>query len=645
MRSNGIDFAITNVHTYGLMRMSMSVRQYCVGAEVLAEGGADFRVWAPKCARVAVVLDGVAARAYPLTPEADGYFRGVVADARAGTRYRFRLDDDPKLYPDPASRFQPDGPEGPSQVVEPRAFRWTDADWQGVAPERRVVYEMHIGTFTQEGTWRAAERELRGLADVGVTILEVMPVADFPGRFGWGYDGVNLFAPTRLYGDPDDFRHFVDAAHALGMGVILDVVYNHFGPDGNYLTRFADAYVTTRYDNEWGDALNFDGPDAGPVREYFLANAAYWIDEFHLDGMRLDATQQIFDQSAPHILAELAERVRAAGGRRRTFVVAENEREEANLVRTTERGGYGLDAMWNDDFHHSAVVALTGRIDAYYQDHLGQPQEFISAAKWGFLFQGQWYSWQKARRGHASLDLAPSNFVTFLENHDQVANSACGARLRLQTSPGRWRAMTALLLLGPATPMLFQGQEFGSTRPFFFFADHKPELAKKVTQGRRQFMSQFANMIASGLLDRIPEPSDGATFARCKLERGEKELHPEFVALHTDLLRREDPAFRAPARRGVDGAVLGPAAFVLRFFVDGGDDRLLLVNLGRVLKLREAPEPLLAPPEKKAWRVIWSSEDGRYGGLGHAPPEEDGVWIIPGEAAVVLAPVSPQMEQ
>lgn len=618
----------------------MTTRRYRIGAELDRKEGVHFRVWAPKCSRVEVVLEGASPRAQMLTREADGYFSGSVSDARAGMRYRFRLDGEAKLYPDPASRFQPEGPEGSSQIIDPRVFRWNDGDWTGVEPHRRVIYEMHIGTFTQEGTWAAAQRKLPMLAETGVTVLEVMPVADFPGRFGWGYDGVNLFAPTRLYGSPDDFRRFIDTAHAHGMGVILDVVYNHFGPDGNYLLRFADAYITNRYENEWGDAINFDGPDAAPVREYFLTNAAYWIDEYHLDGLRLDATQQIFDASSPHFLVELNERVRATAGKREMFLVAENERQEARMVRPVDDGGYGLDALWNDDFHHSAVVALTGRNDAYYSDHLGGPQEFISAAKWGFLYQGQYYSWQKARRGHAALDLTPANLVCFLENHDQIANSARGARLPALTSPGRWRAMTALLLLGPATPMLFQGQEFGSTRPFYFFADHKPELAAKVGQGRRDFLQQFANLAEFGLIEEVPEPDDAAMFARCKLDHDERDAHPEIVALYADLLRlrREDDVFRAPRRRGVDGAVLGDEAFVLRFFGDA-DDRLLLINLGHTLKLRETPEPLLAPPEERAWSMIWSSENGRYGGIGHAPLEEEG-WSIPGEAAVVLAPVA-----
>src|SRR5262249_47564714 len=292
-----------------------------------------------------------------------------------------RLDGGNRL-PDPASRYQPEGPHGPSQIVDPTAFRWTDKAWPGVELAGQVIYEMHIGTFTREGTWRAAQAEFPELKAAGITVIEVMPVAEFAGTFGWGYDGVDLFAPTRLYGEPDDFRRFVDAAHSVGLAVILDVVYNHIGPDGNYLKQFSPAYFTDRYKNEWGEALNFDGDDAGPVREFFVANAGYWIEEFHLDGLRLDATQQIFDRSPDHILAAIGRRVRAAAGGRTTLVVAENEAQHVKLARPAEQGGYGLDMLWNDDYHHSALAALTGHNEAYYGDFQGTSQELLSAAKW-----------------------------------------------------------------------------------------------------------------------------------------------------------------------------------------------------------------------------------------------------------------------
>jgi maltooligosyltrehalose trehalohydrolase len=609
-----------------------------VGAEVLPEGGTHFRVWAPRRRRAAVVMEG--GGEFRLEPEANGYFAGRVPAAGAGTRYRFRLDDGERLFPDPVSRCQPDGPHGPSQVIDPAAFRWTDGGWRGVPRAGQVVYELHVGTFTPEGTWEAAARQLPELAELGVTVVEMMPVADFPGRFGWGYDGVNLFAPCRLYGTPDDLRRYIDRAHALGVGVILDVVYNHFGPDGNYVREFAEHYFTDRHTTDWGEPINYDGPDAGPVREFFVANAGYWIDEYHFDGLRLDATQNIYDDSADHILAAIARRVREVARGRATYLVAENEPQHVKLVRPPDRGGYGLDALWNDDFHHAARVALTGHNDAYYADYLGTPQEFISALKWGYLYQGQPYKWQKKRRGTPTFDQPPEAFVNFLENHDQVSNSARGIRRHQTSSPGRFRAMTALLLLAPGTPLLFQGQEFAASSPFYFFADHHKELAELVRQGRAKFLSQFRGVADPGIQKRLPDPHDPKTFERCKLDLSERQTHAWAYDLHRDLLRlrRDDPVFGRPRPRGLDGAVLGPGAFVVRYFGDGGDDRLLVVNLGRDLHFDPAPEPLLAPPEGKRWAVRWSSEDPRYGGGGTAPPETDEGWRVPGEAALVLAP-------
>ncbi len=613
-------------------------RRLPVGAEVQPGGGVHFRVWAPRRRRVAVVLEG--GPEVGLQPEEGGYSSGLAPAARAGTRYRFRLDDERELYPDPASRFQPDGPHGPSQVIDPSTFRWTDAAWPGVPRDGQVIYEMHLGTFTPEGTWAAAERQLPELADVGITLVEVMPVAEFPGLFGWGYDGVDLFAPYHHYGTPDDMRRFVDRAHALGLGVILDVVYNHFGPDGCYLRQFAEHYFTDRHATEWGEPINYDDADSGPVREFFVANAGYWIDEFHLDGLRLDATQNIYDDSPDHVLAAIGRRVREAGRGRATYVVAENEPQHVKLVRPPEQGGYGLDALWNDDFHHTALVALTGHNEAYYTDYLGTPQEFISAAKWGYLFQGQWYHWQKKRRGTPAFDVHPAAFVNFIANHDQVSNSARGLRPNRLTSPGRFRAMTALLLLGPGTPMLFQGQEFAASSPFFYFADHKKDLAELVRRGRTDFLKQFRSIADPEIQKGIPDPHDPATFARCKLDLAERQTHQWAYDLHRDLLRlrRTDPVFSRPRPRGIDGAVLGPNAFVLRYFGEGGDDRLLLVNLGRDDHFDPAPEPLLAPPEGKVWRVRWSSEAARYGGGGTAPPDTEENWHVPGEAALVLVP-------
>lgn len=575
-----------------------------------------------------------------MQPLAGGYHAVLVPQAAAGARYRYRLSGQ-DAFPDPASRFQPDGPHGPSQVVDPATFSWRDARWPGVGIEGQVLYELHIGTFTQEGTWTAAQRELAELAACGVTVIELMPVADFPGRFGWGYDGVGLFAPVGLYGKPDDLRRFVDEAHACGLGVILDVVYNHLGPSGNYLSRFASAYFTGKYANEWGQAINFDGEQSGPVREFFLTNAAYWVAEYHIDGLRLDATQQIFDDSPDSIVTAIARRVRQAAGGRKTIVVAENETQDANLARPAAAGGSGLDGLWNDDFHHAAIVALTGRSEAYYSDYRGKAQEFLSMLKYGYLYQGQRSAWQNQPRGTPCLHLPPAHFVLYLQNHDQIANSGRSERIQFLAGPGRLRAMTALLLLAPGTPMLFQGQEFGASAPFHFFSDHDPELASLVRKGRAKSLRQFPSLATREMRAYFPDPGDPAVFTRCKLDFSERQSHRPIYDLHKDLLRlrREDAVFGSQKPGGLDGSVLTDECLLLRFWGESDDDRLLLVNLGRDLRLASVSEPLLAPPVGRSWQMQWSSEDPRYGGAGTPPLEAKDGWRIPGHAAVALRPV------
>src|SRR5438132_4747903 len=530
--------------------MSSLKRRYPIGAELIGENQTHFRVWAPKARALDVVLEDTARAKpifYPLTAEPEGYFSGK-AGAGAGARYRFRVNTGQNSYPDPASRFQPDGPHGSSCIVDPAKFAWTDQDWPGLKLKGQIIYEMHIGTFTKEGTWRAAGEQLPELARIGITVIEMMPVAEFPGRFGWGYDGVDLFAPSHLYGMPEDVKAFIDRAHSLGLGVILDVVYNHFGPDGNYVREFSEDYFSRRYVNEWGEPINFDDYNCHGVREFFIANASYWIDEYHFDGLRLDATQQIFDASEDNIMAAITRAVRTAARGRGTYIVAENEAQESKLVRPPQAGGYGMDALWNDDFHHTAIVACTGHSEAYYSDYKGTPQEFISALKWGYLYQGQWYSWQKKRRGTPSLDLHPSNFVTYMQNHDQVANSLRGKRLHQATSPGRFRAITALMLLGPGTPMLFQGQEFGASTPFYYFADHNPELAKLVGKGRKDFLKQFPSIACPECESILVDPESEETFRKSKLDLSERQKHAEIYQMHRDLLRlrRADPVFANP---------------------------------------------------------------------------------------------------
>jgi len=614
-------------------------RRLPIGAEPQS-AGVHFRVWAPGQSRVRVVCKGDAGEfSSDLQEEANGYFSGLVDGARPGMMYCYRLGEQPQRWPDPASRFQPAGPRGWSRVENPVAFDWHDSHWPGLTDRSQVYYEMHIGTFTPEGNWRAALAELAALADLGVTVLEIMPLGDFPGRFGWGYDVANQFAPSRLYGEPDDVRRFVDAAHQLGLGVILDVVYNHLGRVGEDLLRpFSPYYVSQRHECEWGSALNFDGEHSQQVREFFRANVRYWIEEFHLDGLRIDATQALHDHSPTHIMLELCREARAAAGPRGVLIIGENEPQRAELLRCSVAGGYELDALWNDDFHHSAMVRLTGKREAYYSDYEGSADELGAALQWGFLFQGQRYAWQKHPRGTPALDLQPTQFIHYLQNHDQIANSLHGKRLHELTSPGRYRAMTALLLLGPQSPLLFQGQEFAASSPFFYFNDCGGEDAKNMRQGRAEFLSQFPSMATIEVQSQLPEPSSEQIFRRSTLDPTERARHQEAFRLHRDLLHlRRDDGVLHPGAAGVHAFAIHPDCLAVRFLVEG-DTRLLIVNFGVSLSKPAIAHPLIAPPAATRWQILWSSDAPCYGGGGTPELDTPEGWRIPGEAAVVLCP-------
>ena len=449
-----------------------------------------------------------------------------------GQRYRYRLDG---ARPRARSRVPAPSP-GAARAFGARGPRPVPAGaiaaGPALSPAGQVIYELHVGTFTAEGTWRSAAARLAELAELGITLIEMMPVAEFPGAFGWGYDGVSPWAPYHHYGQPDDLRAFIDRAHQLQLGVILDVVYNHLGPDGNYLFHCFPKLFSARHQTDWGQALNFDGPGSEPLRHFFIDNAAYWIREFHFDGLRLDATQNIYDESERHLLAEIGAAVRAAAAPRQVVLVAENEPQDTRLIRPlgeaagsgsgprdpsvkdSTQAGYGLDALWNDDYHHSATVALTGRHEAYYADYRGTPQELISALKWGTLYQGQLYGWQKQGRGTPALDLSPACFVVFLENHDQVANTVLGRRGHLDTSPSLWRTLTALTLLSPGAPLLLQGQGFSASAPFLFFADHQGELRAQGAQGPRRVPGAVSLRGAARVQARPrPIPARRSTFS------------------------------------------------------------------------------------------------------------------------------------
>lgn len=614
--------------------------QLTLGAQVLGDGRTRFRVWAPRRKRVDVCLhDPSGLRCLPLEKAADGYFEAT-HPVPAGALYKYQLDAG-ETFPDPCSRFQPEGPHGPSRVVDPNRFTWTDQAWRGLSSiKSQVVYELHVGTFTPEGTYAAAAAKLPLLKELGVTVLELMPLHTFPGRYNWGYDGVALFAPCSVYGEPDDLRRLVNEAHRLGLGILLDVVYNHLGPDGNYLSQYSRGYFNSKYPNEWGEPTNFDdGEAAGPSRDFFIQNACHWVAEYHLDGLRLDATQSLYDASPTNITQEIVEKTRAAAGSRNILLIAENEPQDVRMVTPKEQGGYGADGLWVDDFHHSARVASVGRSEAYLMDYCGTAQELLSCALRNSLYQGQYYSWQKKRRGSPLLRTPPEHIVFYLQNHDQLANTLRGQRLHVVAGYARARALTAFLLLLPQTPMLFMGQEFFASSPFLYFVDHKPELQKLVHTGRNSFLSQFPSARQALEAEGYDVPIGEASFRASKLDWSERTRNTEALALHQELLRlrREDPVFAAQDSSRIAGAVLSRQALVLRYFGAGQEgDRLLLLNLGTGLDLEPCPEPLLAPEAGKIWRLLLSSEHVRFGGMGAPALPGEGRLRIPGQTALVL---------
>jgi len=618
-------------------------RRMPIGAEVQSAGGVHFRLWSTTSSTVSVRVSGDSevqnspAQVF-LASEGNQYFSGYVTEAKPGDFYKFMIDD--RLFPDPVARAQYGGPHGASIIVDPDSYVWHDEGWGGISSETHIVYEMHLGTFTPAGTWAGARERISYLKDLGIDVIEIMPIAEFTGEFGWGYDGVCLFAPSALYGQPNEAKRFIDECHQAGLSVILDVVYNHVGQDGNYLPFFSPTYFTDRYQTDWGKPFNFDGQDSGPVREFFIENVKYWIREYHFDGFRFDATQQIFDSSSRHVLAEIATAARQAAGNRRLYLVAENEPQWVRLVQSEEQGGYGLDSLWNDDFHHSAIVALTGRAEAYYRDYQGYAQEFVSLAKWGFLYQGQYYSWQKKNRGTWAVDLSHERFVNFIQNHDQVANSLAGHRIHTLAGAGAVRTMTTLLLLGPWTPMLFQGEEFAASTPFLYFADQPPEIAAKVAQGRAEFLGQFPSLSSPEVAQHLPDPGDQSTFDKCKLNFEDLQSHEPVYLLHKDLiaLRRTDPVINGRERHSLDGAVYGLHLLILRYFgVESGNDRLLMINFDRDQVISPAPIPLLAAPPNRTWEILFSSEDPRYAGQSAPAIYFDERLSVAGYSATVFA--------
>ena len=512
------------------------------GAELREDGSTRFRLWAPGANRVDVELGiGDSRSGFGLAAQPDGWFEAVVRDAPAGTRYAFRIDADLRV-PDPASRWNPDDVHAPSAIVDPHTFTWRDAAWRGRPWEEAVIYELHIGTFTPEGSFSAAIGKLDYLAELGVTALEIMPVADFPGHRNWGYDGVLPYAPDSAYGTPDDLKRLVEAAHATRLMVLLDVVYNHFGPEGNYLHAYAPQFFNPRHQTPWGAAINFDADGSRVVRDFFIHNALYWIEEYGMDGLRLDAVHAIADDSQPDIVAELCEAVRAGPGRdRHVHIVLENDKNQSRyLARNAKLGPVQASAQWNDDVHHAFHILVTDERDGYYADYAERPLWYLGRClAEGFAYQGEISAYRDhAPRGEPSAHLPATAFVSFVQTHDQVGNRAFGERIERIADPKALRAAVACLLLSPAPPLLFMGEEFGASSPFQFFCEFGPELAAAVTRGRREEFGRFARFRDPAVQATIPDPNNAATYAASKLKWAELDqaLHKEWLALYRELL-------------------------------------------------------------------------------------------------------------
>jgi maltooligosyltrehalose trehalohydrolase len=588
-----------------------------MGARVLDGGRVRFCVWAPVAERVEVELypwpDGNVL--YSMTRDGNGIWSAEL-DSGPGALYRYRVDGE-WSYPDPCSRSQPEGVHGPSQVVDP-SFPWTDRDWIGVDRETLAVYELHVGTYTQEGTFDALIGQLDELRDLGITAIELMPVAEFPGRRNWGYDGVDLYAPGSVYGGPEGLRRLVDATHARGLGVILDVVYNHFGPDGNYLGSFSPHYFTDRYKTPWGDAVNFDGDESAFVRRFFIDNALYWLHEFHIDGLRIDATHRMYDEGPRHVLQELAETVAEHGpAERSSLLVAEDERNELRIILPRAEGGYGFDCLWVDDFHHSVHVLLTNEDRGYLKGYEGTADEIARLLRVGFLY------FTPPDAGDQPAGVAPAlparQLVYFMQNHDQIGNRPFGRRLAQTVDLESAKAAIALELLSPCTPLIFMGSEFGSTKPFLYFTDHDGDLGRRVSEGRANEFRELWHD-EDGESREPPDPQDEETFRRCILDLSEREqpLHREMYALHRELLRlrRSDPVLCVQDRWRLLAESPAPGVVAFERWDDDGRRRLVAVNFGEAFELSLDAQAWLGDARALSWQAVLSTAEQRFAGPG-----------------------------
>ncbi len=598
------------------------------GAEVIEDGGVRFRLWAPGAQRLELCLvgDGATTEMLPMEVEEDGWYGLTTDRAGAGTLYRFRVDGAMQV-PDPASRFQPQDVHGPSEVVDPLGWEWSDCAWRGRPWEEAVIYELHVGSFTPAGDFAGVERKLDYLCELGVTALELMPVADFPGARNWGYDGVGLYAPDSVYGRPESLKALVAAAHAREMMVLLDVVYNHFGPEGNYLSIYAPPFFDPRRQTPWGAAINFDGEASRWVRQFFIENALYWLREFNFDGLRFDAVHAISDDSARHILFELADRVRdQTEASRHVHLVLENDDNAARyLRRDPEQRQRWYAAQWNDDIHHAFHVALTGEDSGYYRDYTDPARHLARCLTQGFAYQGEPSPYRNDQpRGEASADLPASAFVAFTQNHDQIGNRAFGERLEALAPTAAVRAAQALLLLAPSPPLLFMGQEWCSRKPFLFFCDFGAELAESVVSGRRAEFAGFPQFSDPAAREKIPDPMAEATFRQVVLdwESVDDPPHADCLALTRELLalRKREllPRMSAAGVFGEGYHLLGERAFAADWRLPTGERLRVMANLGetpfadvspasgRCFYASHALQEKTLPP----WSVFWYLDEG-----------------------------------
>ena len=528
--------------------------------------GVRFRVWAPE-KDVSVLIEGdEAPRVVPLEAFPDGTRGALIPGLGAGTRYRYRIDDGD--FPDPASRFQPEGVQGPSEVVDPAIYRWKIPSFPGVTLDDLVLYELHVGTFSPEGTFDGVTDRLAYLKALGVSAIELMPVADFPGQRNWGYDGACLFAPARCYGRPDDLRRLVDEAHVLGLSVFLDVVYNHLGPDGCYLPAFSPFVFSETHTSPWGQGLNFDGPHSTVLRQFFIENAQHWVHEYRFDGLRLDATHAIIDDSDRPFLCDLGARVRESVHDRHVLVIAEDHRNLSRMIRPEGQGGWGIDGVWADDFHHIVRVALSGEREGYFGDFEGTTAEMADAINIGWLYCGQRAEHLGEFRGTTPEGVPPNRMVVCIQNHDQVGNRALGDRLSHEADAASCRAAAALLLCVPETPLIFQGQEWSTLAPFQFFTDHNETLGRLVTEGRRQEFRHFAAFVDREARESIPDPQAESTFQDSKLDWSEihREPHASILRLYRCLirLRLSEPALRDAVPGSYRASALSDRTLLLR---------------------------------------------------------------------------------